>query len=469
MAISNSTILIRRSSTTGKPASLSTGELAYSFSSNTLFIGDGTAVLNVGGVYYTQTLDSATSANTADTLVKRAANGSFSGHLTGTADQLTTSQNFSISGGDITATAVSFDGLAPVTLNASLDVVPGLVAGQYGSSSTVPVVTIGANGRVLAVTTAAVASGGSGTGDFVISDGTTSNTIYYANGAIFYLEGTNGITSTVTGNTVTFRTDTTVVRSNTSLANQTINSDLTVTGNLVILGSNTTINTVGTTIQSGDTLIELGANNTITDLLDIGFYGKANTGTITYSGLIREGTARPSNGYWYLFNELATQPTGNNINYSTVAIGTLVANLTGGMIHALANTIGVVDGGTGTGTFASGEIVIGNGTGPLLSLANSGAISVTANPNTTINTVTVDTYGRVTGFTTQAISGLTVGQGGTGLSTVTLNGIVFGNGTGNLGVTAEAGISDQTWTNQILTVNNSGIPVWASALDGGTF
>ena len=199
------------------------------------------------------------------------------------------------------------------------------------------------------------------------------------------------------------------------------------------------------------------------------FYGKANTGTITYSGLIREGTARPSNGYWYLFNELATQPTGNNINYSTVAIGTLVANLTGGMIHALANTIGVVDGGTGTGTFAAGEIVIGNGTGPLLSLANSGAISVTSNPNTTINTVTVDTYGRVTGFTTQAISGLTVGQGGTGLSTVTLNGIVFGNGTGNLGVTAEAGISDQTWTNQILTVNNSGVPVWASALDGGTF
>jgi len=36
-------------------------------------------------------------------------------------------------------------------------------------------------------------------------------------------------------------------------------------------------------------------------------------------------------------------------------------------------------------------------------------------------------------------------------------------------VTAAAGSSDQTWSNQILTVTNSGVPVWTSALDGGTF
>jgi hypothetical protein len=84
--------------------------------------------------------------------------------------------------------------------------------------------------------------------------------------------------------------------------------------------------------------------------------------------------------------------------------------------------------------------------------------------------LTVDAYGRVTAATGAAISGLTVQQGGTGFATATTNGIVFGNGTGALGVTALAGSgSDQTWSNQILTVTNAGVPVWSSAMDGGSF
>ena len=84
--------------------------------------------------------------------------------------------------------------------------------------------------------------------------------------------------------------------------------------------------------------------------------------------------------------------------------------------------------------------------------------------------MTVDAYGRTTAKTYAAISGLTVGQGGTGFATATTNGIVFGNGTGALGVTALAGSgSDQTWSNQILTVTNAGVPVWSSAMDGGSF
>ena len=93
--------------------------------------------------------------------------------------------------------------------------------------------------------------------------------------------------------------------------------------------------------------------------------------------------------------------------------------------------------------------------------------------------LTTDVYGRVSSVSntqiaidaSQVTSGtLGVTRGGTGLSTVTTNGIVFGNGTGNLGVTALAGsASDQTWSNQILTVTNAGVPVWASAMDGGSF
>ena len=83
--------------------------------------------------------------------------------------------------------------------------------------------------------------------------------------------------------------------------------------------------------------------------------------------------------------------------------------------------------------------------------------------------MSVDAYGRTTAASWQPISGLTVSQGGTGAATFTTNGITYGNGTGAIQVTAAAGTSDQTWSNQIMTVNNSGVPTWTTTMDGGTF
>ena len=53
------TIQIKRSTTTAAPSSLSAGELAYSFKSDTkkLYIGDGTSVFAVGGQSFTDKLD----------------------------------------------------------------------------------------------------------------------------------------------------------------------------------------------------------------------------------------------------------------------------------------------------------------------------------------------------------------------------------------------------------------------------
>ena len=140
MAISNTSILIKRSLSTGLPTSLNQGEFAYSYKSNTLFFGtpDGNGVVNVGGQYYTSTLDASTSQNTASTLVKRDAGGSFYGRLYGnanTATKLIDGRNFNIGGGDITSDFVGFDGTSAVTLNASLNEVPGLTAGYYGGSN----------------------------------------------------------------------------------------------------------------------------------------------------------------------------------------------------------------------------------------------------------------------------------------------------------------------------------------------
>ena len=92
--MSNTIIQIKRSDANSQPANLSAGEFAYSYLSNTLFLGtaSGTGVINVGGLLYTQTIDAATAANTANTLVKRRSDGAFFGQLFGNANTATALQ-----------------------------------------------------------------------------------------------------------------------------------------------------------------------------------------------------------------------------------------------------------------------------------------------------------------------------------------------------------------------------------------
>ena len=625
MAISNTSILIKRSLTTGKPASAQQGEFAYSYASNTLYIGSpaGTGVVNVGGQYYTSTLDAATSSNTASALVKRDSTGAFSGRLIGnsdTASALANAQNFSITG-DVLASAVSFNGTGAVALSSTLSTVNPNV-GTFGSSSFVPVITVGANGRITSVTTSPVSSSG-GSSFLTISDGTTTNTINIA-ASTFYIQGNKGATTTVSGNTVTIGTDTTVLRSNTlGLGTQVISTDLSIAGNLTVAGAFQYTNTA--VYQTVDSLIELAANNTTGDVVDIGYYGASNTGSgVVYNGLIRAGSGGGAGvaGNFYLFKNLNTNPTSNTVAYAQLTganTGNLVANIVNSIIYnstinSLASALSVGNGGTGTtslasgqillgggtgainplanvslsntgtvatnstitnltvdvygrvntvtytaisgltvsqggtgqSTFTNGQLIVGNGGGPLQSLANvSPTVTGSLSATNTITSLTVDAYGRITAYTGAAIaiaasqvtsgqtaiaqggtnsssftlnqltyyngtsivslanssfsntgtyganttitalqvdgfgrtntaiytpiSGLTVGQGGTGASTFASSGIIYGNGTGALQVTSLAGSADQTWSNQILTVTNAGVPVWSSAMDGGTF
>jgi len=732
--MANTNILIKRSSSIGRPGSLLAGELAYSYASNTIFIGSptGNGVVNVGGQYYTSQVDNATNAATGSTLVRRDATGNASfnfitaniiGTIQGTANaavQLENSRNFSISGGDITAAAVGFNGTADVTLNTSLNAVPGLGAGTYGSTTAIPIIQVAANGRVMNVTTAAIS-----TSFTVAGDTGTPQTV--SGGDTLTLVGGAGITSTASAtDTVTFDVDNTVVRANaftggtqTINTNLTIgaNNNLTVTGNLIVFGNTSTLNMQQFEVQ--DPLILLGVGNYFSDTKDIGFASHYNDGANAHTGLIRDsGTkeyhffqgytgeldannninlsnpsyreANVTAAYFkgntigntvqantiYVANRIFGDTTNNtlllapsvnygpgvndqyiildptapnhihvraggtidassaelylggeqtNVNVSDGAKevyirannahvwtfgndGTLEAagkilaaqgaNTAGGYsfsgtegdndsgmfsnadgnVHfyadstdvayftpaefvisrpaylttitantlALNNALTVPNGGTGVTSFTSGQIVIGSGVNGLTQIANSSvavgqtfgsassvaafstdvygrvvAVSNTSiaidaaaitsgtlpiarggtngtsftdnqityfdgtkiaslanttytqtgtlTSNNTITSITVDGYGRFTAATVGAISGLTVGQGGTGLSTITQNGITYGNGTGAVGVTAAAGGADQTWSNQILTVTNAGIPVWTTALDGGQF
>lgn len=571
MAGSNTSILIKRSTSTATPTSLKSGELAVSYSSNNIFIGSptGDGALPIGGYNTYTAVNNATNANTASTLVKRDANGAFYGRLYGdanTSDTLTNSQNFSISGGDISASSVGFNGSAGVTLNASLNNVGGLSAGSVGSSTQVPVIQYGANGRILSVSSASIAT------SFTITDGVSSNTVN--GGSTLTIKGNtnSGITSTVGTNneTVYLGVDNTVFRSNTTLVSQTVNSDILLPSNSITIGGTITAQNLAisgnityanaiSTLNVTDPMIYLASNNS-GNLVDIGmvghFVGTGHSGGPNFyqhTGFVRDYT----DNKWKLFSNVAIEPTttitfDSNSYYDTIKVGgvdasngditaansisagslTLTnalgissggtnsstygqngllfyngtsfltsANVTAytgvgsaayvpsittnalGQVTSISNTaiaidtsqivsgtLGVVRGGTGSATFTSGQIVVGNGTGALQTIANTSyANTGTYGTNSTLAGLTVDAYGRVTAASWQPISGLTVSQGGTGQSSFTTNGITYGNGTSGLGVTNAAGTSDQTWSNQILTVTNTGVPVWTTTLDGGTF
>lgn len=540
--MANTNIYIKRSSSHDRPSSLGAGEFGYSYKSNTLFIGtpDGTGVINVGGVLYTGMLDAATDSATGSTLVKRDATGNASfnyitaniiGTIEGVAAQATKLQNprnFSLNGDDVTASAISFDGTGDVELVANLNIT-GVSAGTYGGVTQIPVITVDDKGRLSYAANVDVATTLSYDGD------TGSSSLDLLTDTLHFVGG-SGVTSTVDGanNKVIIDVDNTVIRTG-GIASQTINSDLSITGNLSVTGN--TFYTNVSTLNVADPLIYLAANNYSSDIVDIGFAGNYFDGVgQRHTGVLRiHGTNE-----MYAFTNYDKEFEDNilDINDSSLVLANLHASLTGGKIYGLANTIGILDGGTGQSSFTNGSILVGNGTGALQELSNTTYIQVgdlnttntvtsitvdsygrltdlTSQPisglrveqggtgqstftqgsilvgdgtnglkelanvtyaltgslaaNNTITSLTVDEYGRVSAATGTAISGLKVDQGGTGLSSFTSNGLVFGNGSGDLQVTAAAGTADQTWSNQILTTTNAGVPVWSTTLDGGQF
>jgi hypothetical protein len=135
-----------------------------------------------------------------------------------------------------------------------------------------------------------------------------------------------------------------------------IGSNLTVIGNLVVEGSTTTVGTDTLTVK--DPLIVLANNNTSTDAVDIGFYGKYTpSGTTLYSGLFREALT----GKYRLFKDLQVEPTTTvNTSGTGYAVATLIANLEGNFIGGTISS---------TGANFSGNIIIESGLGvPMLSI-----------------------------------------------------------------------------------------------------
>ena len=256
----------------------------------------------------------------------------------------------------------------------------GVTANTYGGASAIPVFTVDAQGRITSAANVATAAssftlnGDTGTdtfntgenlyfvGGLGISTAVTDNTITFVNDGVVNIKGTaNQITANAATGSVKLSIPNTFIMPGTA----EVTSDLVVGGNLTVNGTTTVVNTQIVTTE--DSLLKLANNNILADTVDIGFYGEYNSGNVSYAGLIRDA----SDGIFYLFKDVSSDPIGNVLTYSALNRATVNANLTGGNVSGLASAISVADGGTGVTSFTGNAVLYGNGTGAIKSASGT--------------------------------------------------------------------------------------------------
>ena len=344
-------VQIKRSSSNVSPTTLLEGELAYSFLSNTLFIGTSSgAAINIGGQYYATLIDQATAANSSSTIVRRYANGSsqFSQldilvYPTANTHVATKQYVDNAIAGDVSLSALSDVNIGPYLSNQDAKILVGNAAGYYVGTTVTGNVSV------------------NNTGVFTIGNAQVNNSMLLnSNVSIVAGAGLVGGGAVNLGNSITIdvnagdgisntsdqvSVDSTVVRTD---RNQTVNGVITfannvnITGNIYLQGNTTYVNVATVTVE--DSLIYLAANNNLTDIVDIGFVGGKNTaGIYSHTGLIRHA----QNGVWYLFDGLTEEvPQSNVVDIANTHYALLRANLetqqlevTGAGSYANINTI----------------------------------------------------------------------------------------------------------------------------------
>jgi hypothetical protein len=450
-------VKIKRSSSTAVPSTLNQGEMAYSSTSDKLFIGQpGDAEVTViGGKLYIDMLDhtagtlTASSALIADASSKldvlNVDNLTFNGNTISSTDTNGDILLAPHGSGDLTLDGVKWpqaDGSngyllttngsgqtswsAPAASSFTLSADTGTndvfstgetltISGGTNIDTVVSNNEITFNGQSDASIRSLVsATDAGGDGSFAYNNSTGVFTytgpsaaevrahisagtgVAIASGAVSIGQAV-ATNSNVQFNNVTV--DGTLVSDDITTATLTTSGHLIVTGDFTVNGTTTTINTA--TVATEDTMLALASGNNAADSVDIGFYGLHDTSGSqdAYSGLFRDAG---DSGKWKLFKDNQAAPTTTvNTGGTGYAVGTIVAHL------------------------------------------EDSAVAITG--------------GSVTGITD-----LTVADGGTGRSSLTSNGLLYGAGTGGINATAAG-------TDGYILISNSGTPTWASGVDGGTF
>jgi len=309
--MANTTIQLKYSTTTATPTSLNVAEPAYSYSSNTLFIGSpsGTGSIAIGGKFY---LDQQATIYTRGNSAFDAANsaGSYANAAFAAANTAAAST------GAFAQANAAFNTANAAFLQANTPSYTANSAASYANAAFATANSAGsyANAAFSAANTAS--SSGTSAGSYANSAFNTANAAFL-----------QANTPSYTANSAASYANSAFTRANNSInANTggTITADLVITGNLTVQGNTTYVDTK--TITTGDSLIHLANNNTAGDTVDIGFYGTYNSGGQKYTGLVRQAGAN-----YFLFQNLTSDPTANVLapgSLTAANTGTLTANLT---------------------------------------------------------------------------------------------------------------------------------------------
>jgi trimeric autotransporter adhesin len=365
--MANTTIQLKYSTTTATPTSLNVAEPAYSYSSNTLFIGSpaGTGSIAIGGKFY---LDQQATIYTRGNSAFDAANsaGSYANAAFAAANTA------ALSTGAYAQANAAFNTANAAFLQANTPSYTANSAASYAYSGFA--VANSAASYANAAFSAANTASSTGT-----SAGSYANSAFIAANAAFLQANTPDYVA----NSAASYANSAFTRANNSInANTggTITADLVITGNLTVQGNTTYINTQ--TITTGDSLIRLANNNTVSDTVDIGFYGAYNSSGVKYTGLVRQAGAN-----YFLFKDLTSDPTSNVLAPGSVTAantGTLTANLTSYSVtingqdinqfatnaYAQANT--AATNATSAGSYGNSAFAVANSAA---SYANSGFIA----------------------------------------------------------------------------------------------
>ena len=274
----------------------------------------------------------------------------------GTADVVTLGETLTFSGDTGITTTVSANDI-------SIDLDDTAVSpGSYGSATAVPTFTVDQQGRLTAAGTASIATtlnliGDNGSDGIAlltetldIEGGTGVTTAVTANKATISIGQAVGTSDNVQFNNV--QVDGTLTSDDITSTNISVDGNATITGNLTVNGTTTTVNSETVTLD--DPLLTLGGDTapSTDDNLDRGVEFRWHDGT------------NPKLGF-FGYDDSAQQFTfiPDATNTANVISGTAGAAKFGSLV--LDTDLVVSHGGTGRGTFTSNGIVYGNGTSAL--------------------------------------------------------------------------------------------------------
>jgi hypothetical protein len=226
-------------------------------------------------------------------------------------------------------------------------------------------------------------------------------------------------------------------------------TNLTVTGDLIVTGTTTSINAQNLTIQ--DAVVELANGNTSGVVPYIGIL--ANRGVIDAYWLWDEANDRWFAGTSTDGSSFTLSPIQASEVIATTLTGTLSGNAATATALATARTISI----TGDGTGVSAPF---DGTAPAsipFTLTATGVSAGTYGSTTLIPSITIDSKGRVTSASNNSI---TVGNGTLTIETsgigITGTGSFSANQTSNDTITITSNATSSTIANTLVSRNGSG-------------